>query len=103
MRGARLMLCLLSMLSLPGCLAAALVVGGAGTYGAVEYSDNESSRDFPATLDDTWKAAVSAMRDVGHPVADDIEHGPTDVFRVEQQSREGLHGGSSCARGISFS
>ena len=78
MRSAKILLALVAMLSLPGCLAAALLVGAGGTYGAIEYSDNESSRDFPATLDDTWSATVRAMRELGYPVATNASHGTTE-------------------------
>ena len=66
------------MLFLPGCVAVALVVGAAGTYGAVEYVDNGSSRDFAATLDTTWSATIASMRDLGYPVATTLPHGPTE-------------------------
>ncbi len=53
---------------LPGCLLAVVAVAGAATFGAVSYSTNGAEQDFKSSLESTWKATISAVRDAGYPV-----------------------------------
>ncbi len=56
----------LSGVILSGCVAAAVGVGAAAGYGALKYVENESYRDYPASLDDTWQATLAMLRRIGH-------------------------------------
>lgn len=58
--------------TLSGCVAAAVGVGAAATYGAVKHFGNDQHRDFPADLDTTWTAVVDMLRRVGHEVPDGL-------------------------------
>jgi hypothetical protein len=59
----------LAAVSLPlaGCVAVA--AGAAAGYGAAQYVRNTDSRDYGASFDATWRAAVDAMRAQGYPVS----------------------------------
>jgi len=71
-----------SALCAGGCIVAAVAVGAAAAYGAVKYSDNEAYEDFHASLDDTWRAALSSLREEGYPVWESAPHG-SSMGRVE--------------------
>jgi len=62
---------------LGGCLAAAVVVAGAATYGAVKYTDNGAYEDFDTDLRTTWNATLVSMQEQGYLVATDAEPTPT--------------------------
>lgn len=62
-------LALLALITiLPGCLLAVVAVAGAATFGAISYSNNGAEQDFKASLESTWQATISAVRDAGYPV-----------------------------------
>jgi len=83
---------LVALLSVPlsGCLAV-VAAAGAG-FGYHQYEENEVVRDFPATLENAWNAALEAVKGAGHsnpatrwlgPTEGEIEDGDIRV-RVEK-------------------
>jgi len=57
-----------------GCLAVAGLTVGAGVVGYVYYDKNEASETFDASFDKTWKASLSALRDLKYTVPKDAPH-----------------------------
>ncbi len=66
MRTLRLTACLLLAGLLPGCIAAAVVVGAAAAYGYVSYDENGAFRDFRVNVDDAWEASLGALDSMGY-------------------------------------
>jgi hypothetical protein len=65
-------------LALPGCVVAAVAVGAAAAYGAVQYGENEAYRDFRTSLDVTWDATLDSMRTLGYPVGTSVPRGTAE-------------------------
>ena len=63
-------------LTLPGCIAAA--AGVAAGYGAHQYMNNEAYEVFNTNLQSAWNASLSALAEVGAPVASPPALGTTD-------------------------
>jgi len=70
---------LMGALTAPGCFAVAVAAGAAAvTYGVVRYTENEAYRDCPGSLDETWKAALAALKDNGYAVDESTPHAATE-------------------------
>jgi len=57
-----------------GCLAVAGLTVGAGVVGYVYYDNNEASEDFDSSFEKTWKASMSALRELKYEVPKDVSH-----------------------------
>jgi hypothetical protein len=78
-------LCLVWILTLPGCFLAAAAAVGAAAAGAVSYEHNEAWMDFKETMPESWAATVRAMRKLGYPIVGDPQTGPTEgTIEVEK-------------------
>lgn len=60
--------------ALPGCVA---VVAGAAAAGTIQYVRNEASRDYAATVEATWAAALQVLQERGLPVDPAAPVGPS--------------------------
>ena len=75
MRKLGLLACLCLVPLTHSCLAVAgLTVGAAGAVGYVYYDKNEAHRDFDATFDKTWKAALAALQELKYTLPAEREH-----------------------------
>ena len=77
MRSLRSLFVLALSLPFAGCVVAAVAAGAAATYGVIKYTQNEAQQDFHASLDDTWRATIAALRSAGYSVADTAAHAET--------------------------
>lgn len=65
-------LCLVPFTS--GCLAMAGAAGAASVVGYVYYEKNEVEKDFGASFDKTWKATLTALRELEYEVPEEPVH-----------------------------
>lgn len=71
-----------ALLLLPALLAAgcaAVVAASAAGVGYVQYQRNELARDFRQGAEETWKAGLQAMEQIGYGTPASDELGPTEA------------------------